>query len=722
LAERFAPADEPFPILAPSSPIDDSPRVLKQGDTFAVCDRYGDIRAHGLGEQGLYHRGTRFLSLLELRLGAERPLFLSSTVKQRNDMLVVDLTNPDTQLSDSGLLPRGTLHLFRARFLWEGSCHERVRIANHGLAPVRVTLGFAFAADFADIFEVRGTVRGRRGQMLESEIEEAAVVLGYRGLDGLVRHTRAVFDPVPTVLSASEARFDLWLPPQSLHTVSLVVGCGSDDCPAVSIGHEDAWQAAEVSRNELHESTARVTTSNQAFNEWLDRSLADLQMMLTRTAYGLYPYAGVPWYSTPFGRDGIVTALEMLWMEPQVARGVLSFLAAQQAGESHADQDAEPGKILHEARDGEMAALGEVPFGLYYGSADATPLFVMLAAAYHERTGDQAFAESMWPHVERALAWIDHHGDLDEDGFIEYARRSSDGLQNQGWKDSSDSVFHDDGSLASGPIALCEIQAYVYAARLGAARLAAVQGLGKRSEELMAQAEALRLSFEDRFWIESLETYALALDGDKRPCRVRTSNAGHALFAGIAGRERAERTARTLLSDTGFSGWGVRTVDARERRYNPMSYHNGSVWPHDNALIAAGLGRYGVKDGVLRILEALLDASTFIEMNRLPELFCGFKRRPDEGPTRYPVACAPQSWAAGAVLMLLQSALGLTIDAPARQIVFTRPALPASLKTVSIEGLRVGEAVADVILERHAHDVGVTVPRREGYVEILTVK
>ena len=715
--ERMAEAHEPFPVLAPSSPADDRTLVLKQGDTFAVCDHYGDIVVHGLGEQGLYHRGTRYLSRLELHLGAQRPLFLSSTVKQGNDVLVVDLTNPDTPT-----LAHGTVHLFRSRFLWAGCCQERIRIANHGLVPVGVSLTIAFGADFADVFEVRGTVRARRGVIKPPSIDAGTVDLGYGGLDGVARHTRLQFDPAPASLTASEARFDLWLEPQALHTISLVVACGLDGSPAVGVPHDAAWTAAEAARAGALQARARVVTSNEAFNQWLDRSLADLQMMLTQTRFGLYPYAGVPWFSTPFGRDGIVTALEMLWMDPAVARGVLAFLAAHQARESRAQQDAEPGKILHEAREGEMAALGEVPFGQYYGSVDATPLFVMLAGAYEERTGDHAFMQALWPHVELALSWIDDHGDLDGDGFVEYARRSAEGLQNQGWKDSHDSVFHADGSLAAGPIALCEVQAYVYGARRAAARLATVLGLSERAEELLARAEALRLAFEERFWVEELGTYALALDGEKRPCRVRTSNAGHALFAGIASRERAPRVAHALLSDTAFSGWGIRTVDASERRYNPMSYHNGSVWPHDNALIAAGFGRYGLKEAALRVLDGLFDASGFVQLQRMPELFCGFKRRPGEGPTLYPVACAPQSWAAGAVLTLLQAALGLAIDAPARQVIFSRPALPAALKTVRLEGLRVGEAAVDVVVERHAHDVGVTVARRTGDVEILTIK
>ncbi len=401
---------------------------------------------------------------------------------------------------------------------------------------------------------------------------------------------------------------------------------------------------------------------------------------------------------------------------------MLAYLAHTQATEEIAEQDAEPGKILHETRNGEMANLKEMPFGRYYGSVDATPLFVLLAGAYFERTGDRAFAESIWPNVEAALCWIDRYGDRDGDGFIEYQRQSSDGLVHQGWKDSDDAVFHRNGLAARGPVALCEVQGYVYAARLAAATLATELGHTDLARKLKRQAEDLCTKFEQAFWWEEGSTYALALDGDKRPLQVKTSNAGHCLFAGIASPEHGRRVVRTLLAPESFCGWGIRTVASSETRFNPMGYHTGAVWPHDNALIARGIARYGAGEKTLQVWSGLFQAGMYFDLHRMPELFCGFAQESGEGPVCYPVACAPQAWSAASVFMLLQACLGLEINGPERQVYFTRPCLPASLGELRIHNLEVAGATADLLLVRHEEDVSLTVLRREGDVQVMVVK
>jgi glycogen debranching enzyme len=709
-------------IVASSSLTEEQVEVLKQGDTFGLFDRYGDIHSLRTGSHGLYHEGTRFLSRFALTMNGEWPLLLSSTVKEDNVVLNVDLMNPDITHEGQVEVTRGALHLSRARFLWHGRCFERLRVHNYSLLPVPIRLSFSVEADFADLFEVRGTIRARRGRGLGAVTSKDGMSLGYEGLDRVDRWVTVRCAPAPTAVHPGEICFDTFLPAGEVAQWDLTISCEVGRPIRGDLSYERGLVEVERALHSAKADDCLIVTSNEQFNVWLNRSLADLHMMVSDTPDGLYPYAGVPWFSTPFGRDGLLTAYEFLWVNPNIARGVLAYLAATQAREVLPEQDAEIGKILHETRKGEMAALNEIPFGRYYGSIDATPLFIMLAGAYYERTGDQAFITQIWPNIELALRWIDCAGDLDGDGFVEYSRRSKDGLVHQGWKDSQDAVFHADGSAAEGPIALCEVQGYVFAAKRGAAQLALVLGHTEQAERLLKEADQLRTQFERHFWCHDLSCYALALDGFKQPCRVRTSNAGHCLWTRIADYKHGMRTAKTLVSGDMFNGWGVRTVAASEVRYNPMAYHNGSVWPHDNALIAAGMASYGFKQGALKILSGLFDASQFLELHRLPELFCGFSRRPGEGPTLYPVACSPQTWSSVAVFLLLQSCLGLRIDAPHACLTFSQPVLPPFLEHIEMKNLRIGEAAVDLSLEGHSKDVGINILRQEGRVEIVVTK
>ncbi len=696
-------------------------RTLKHDDSFAVLDSHADIGATAGGPDGIFFLDTRYLSRLEMLLNGTQPLLLGSNVRDDNSMLTVDLTNPDTYVNGKLMLPKDMLHIVRTLFLWRGAAYQRLRLQNHADRQIQVQLTFDFSSDFADLFEVRGLQRARRGLTTSEVSGSAKVTLNYRGIDGNRRRTMLMFEPAPTRISSTTASYELDLPPQGSHSIYVTVSCDSNTEDHHPLPFRKGLRAAFQEHKTASRGIATVTSSNTIFNEVLCRSMADLTMLTTKTAQGPYPYAGIPWYSTTFGRDGIITALQMLWCDFRIARGVLRRLAAYQAKEFDSLADAEPGKILHEMRCGEMAALHEVPFGLYYGSVDATPLFVMLAGLYTEHTGDIETLQELWPNIEAALGWIDGLGDPDHDGFVEYQRADEMGLVNQGWKDSQDAIFHADGSLAQGPIALCEVQGYVYAAKRLAARGARRLGKHARGDALDTEATKLAQQFEAAFWCEDIGTYALALDGQKQPCRVRTSNAGHVLFSGIAAPERAEAVTRDLMRPSFFSGWGIRTVAREEHRYNPMSYHNGSVWPHDNSLIAAGFARYGHKDAIDRVFKGLFDAASYMDLRRLPELYCGFQRGRERGPTLYPVACSPQAWAAGTPLLLLQASLGLEFDPDRHEILLRNPRLPPFLEEVTLRNLRLDHSTVDLMLRRHGTDVSLQVLRNEGQIRVAAV-
>lgn len=694
-------------------------RTLKHDDTFAVLDAGGDIHLGHTSVEGLYHKDTRHLSHFALGINGLRPLLLNSMMRDDNSALTCDFTNPEIEEHGEVLVEQDIIHIRKIQFIWRGVLYQRVSVRNHGDRTHNITIGFGFSADFCDVFEVRGIKREKRGRLHKPIVHDSSVLLGYTGLDKRTRTTQIIFDPKPDRIDKSHAGYFVSLEPGGSCLIHVAVKCDGQGIDRRS-SEAFIW-ALRASRSELHQASRRavsIETSHDIYNECASRAIADLYMLMSRKEEGLVPYAGIPWYSTVFGRDSLITALLMLWLDPTIARGVLRHLAANQANDIDPASDAEPGKILHEVRLGEMAELGEVPFRRYYGSIDSTPLFVILAGAYLERTDDVETIREIWPNIQAALKWIDEFGDSDGDGFVEYSRKSSSGLTNQGWKDSYDSIFHANGELAKAPIALVEVQAYVYGAKRRAAEIAMRLGYGELAEELSGQAELLRKRFHEAFWSDEIGTYAIALDGDKRPCLVQTSNAGHALLTGIVPEEYAPRLVETLMSRESFSGWGIRTVATTARRFNPMSYHNGSVWPHDNALIGLGFARYGFKDQAARIFEALFDASTHLELRRLPELYCGFTRRRNQGPTLYPVACAPQAWAAAAPLAMVQACLGLRVQPTLGTISLFRPMLPNFLEYITLRGLTCGSVVVDVQFRRIGDQISMHVLNSTGDVRL----
>jgi glycogen debranching enzyme len=695
----------------------DTLQALKDADTFLVADAWGDLKD---GADGLFHQDTRILSRLVMTAGLARPSRLSSGVSRDNVFFTAHTTNRPLPPMGGRSAPAGVLHIERRRFVWDRRMFERVRMVNHGVEDVLLPLAFDFAADFADIFQVRGTLRERGGTLAPSTHDGRAVTFIYTGLDDLVRTSCLSFSEPPARLTASRAEFMFSLPMGK--ELDLYIECGPDLCvaPDARRWRENAVAARLAMRRRRRRGASVRGPRSPRFNAWLDQSRADIALLTTDLPTGPYPYAGTPWFSTPFGRDGIITAWQMLWLDPSLAKGVLTYLAARQANEVDAFKDSQPGKIMHETRGGEMSALGEVPFGLYYGGVDTTCLFVALAGAYARRTGDLELIRRLWPNLIAATEWMRDWGDSNGDGLIDYQRAAETGLSNQGWKDSEDSIFHADGRFPKGPIALLEVQGYAYAAWQAMAELGE-QLTDGRARAWHMRAEEVRQLVEERFWIKDEQFYAIALDGDGAPCQAIGSNAGHLLFTGLPSVERARAVARRLLGPEFRSGWGIRTLARGQARFNPMSYHNGSVWPHDTSLAVAGMARYGERDAAAMILGEIYGAASRFQL-RLPELFCGFDREPGEGPVAYPVACLPQAWAAGSVFLMLQAALGIEIDAASKTITVTSPTLPTGTERLMISRLQVGDAFVDLAFERLGDQVVVVPRNRIGELSIVTTR
>ncbi len=701
----------PHQVVTADVPSDERTHSLRQDDCFGLFNEIGDIDAEARSEAGLYRAGVRHLSRFTLTVAGLRPLLLAASPREDNVLLGVNLTNPDVR-GEGGriVLPRGTLYITRTRFIWAGVFHEMIRVRNFALSTVAVELAVRFGSDFENIIDVRAQRRVDAGRARFERVERDSVTLGYLGADEVMRETVVDCHTAPDSISQDALRYRLQIGSRGEKTIALAIGCRSQRQPVqISTYTRSLSAAEELVRNEGRPACL-VESSGSRFNEWLQRSTADIGMMLTATPHGRIPAAGLPWLDAAFGRDAIVVALQTLWLWPDIARNVLRYLAATQSTDTFAASGAEPGKILTEARG------GDVPPN-YFG-VDTTPLFVLLAGAYYARTADLDFIGELWPAISQALSWIDVYGDVDGDGYVE-ARPRSSGPPQFGWKSSSDAVFHADGRIALGPVALCEVQGYVYGAKLGAARIARSLGEMPKAIALVEAAQELQARFNNDFWCADIESFALALDGNKEPCRVRTSNPGHCLYTGIAHAERGRQVIAGFGDEQFFSGWGVRTVAESELRFNPMSYHNGAIWPHDNSLIAAGAARYDDKSFALRILNAQFQAARQFDLLRLPELFCGFRRRGREPPLQSPVACSPQTASAGATFLMLQSVLGITIDALDRQIVLAHPVMPEGIEEVRVRNLSVGEASVDFTVRRHAGSVSASVERRTGKLDLV---
>ncbi len=740
MAERRATAEpaqtvvkvgSDYYVLASSLASRRASQVLADGRSFAVFETAGDIVDSPIEALGFFDSDTRHLSRFEMLIAGAEPYFLNSYLSDDRAQFRATLTNAD--LGTKGQpdwLPRNSIRVNRGWVLDGAALYHRLTLRNYVGTAVEIEIDFFYAVDFSDVFEVRGLRRKRRGEMLSPSVDSSGIQLRYRGLDNGVRSTEIRFDTAPSEISESRAVFVLRLEPGETRELECRIAASGELKSYTSMPVNraaDFGKALEQRQSELAEFRSDwsvISASNNEFATMIRHAGVDLTSIIARgdsehgDSKGAFIMAGVPWFATLFGRDSIITALSVLPFYPQIAVRTLRTLARLQGDTVDEARDEQPGKIVHEMRNGEMAATGEVPFGRYYGSVDATPLFLWLYGRCVESTGDLQLADELWPNVERAIGWIEKFGDRDGDGYVKYLRETPRGLANQGWKDSEDAIFHHDGELARPPIALAEVQGYVYAACTEVASVASRLGRRSVADRLLTRATALKRSFERDFWLEPEGMIALALDANKRPCRVMTSNGAHCLATGIVDGEHATAMCKRLLADDMYSGWGIRTLSRLERRYNPMSYHNGSVWPHDNAMAALGLARACDHAGVLKVLKGLFAASEQLNTSSLPELFCGFRREIGLGPVPYPVACYPQAWSAASVFMLMQAMLGMRVLGFERRVIFDTHLIPSWLDWLSIDKLRVGDGRVSFVMRRSPNGAAIEVKDKSGGVRV----
>ncbi|QQE79919.1 amylo-alpha-1,6-glucosidase [Alicyclobacillus sp. SO9] len=680
--------------------------VIKDQDMFLLTDQEGNILPGT--EKGLYVQDTRFLDQYELKFN-QGPLVGLHGSCEENYISRVYLTNAEEIRNGKVQLRPEQVEVKREQVVYKKVFYERITLTNFSRESLNVTLSLAVSSRFSDLFEVRGAVREKRGIELPAKVASKSVSFGYRGLDDIERWTHVQCDEATDTFKNGFEITELLIPNKPF-VINITVVTDIANQRAEVKGFSEALYNLESDYKKWEEQSLQVTTDSEVFNKMIGRGLRDLRTLLTDLGDGPFPVAGIPWFAVPFGRDSLIAALQMLQFKPSVARGTLRTLARLQGQELNEWRVEQPGKIVHEVRRGEMANLDEIPFKKYYGSVDSTPLFLILAAKYYKLTGDRELINELMPHFKQALLWLDDFGDLDGDGFVEYHSNQDKGLSVQSWKDSYDSMIHTDGEIAQSPMAVSEVQGYVYAAKQLWGELLREFGQDARAEELTRAANSLKEQFNKEFWMEDRQYFAIALDGNKNQVQTITSDPGQCLWTGIVDHRYVSAVVNQLMKPGLFSGWGVRTMSAEELVYNPISYHNGSVWAHDNSLILLGLAVSGKAKAVNQLFAALLSASEEFEYQRLPELFCGHGS--DVGTiVQYPVACMPQAWAAGTPLAMVEAIMGLKVDANARQLLL-RPTWPQGITTIRCMNMQVG---TDIVSFELNYETGLKVLKASGY-------
>ncbi|WP_144594023.1 amylo-alpha-1,6-glucosidase [Priestia flexa] len=670
-------------------------RVIKENDLFLLTDQMGNITKNHQYGLGLYTKDTRFLSGLNIKINGEDPILLASDADETY-MATIRLTNPHIKNEENLILWRESIEILRERFIYDGVLYETIKLKNYFPKRVDFTITVHMDVDFNDMFIVRGFQTGHVGKRSGQIISEQSLVFKYVGADDIYRATNIAWNrPSTSVTEKGQVEFHFSLDHEEVEEVVFTIQpqIGQEE-PKAKLPVEIALSQLKDSYTKWEEKSTKVQTDHESLQRLINRGMNDLRVLLTNVGYGEFPVAGLPWFGVPFGRDSLIAALQMLPFNSSIAKGTLLTMAAYQGETLNSWRDEQPGKIMHEIRYGELANTNQIPFTPYYGTIDATPLFLILLTEYVKWTGDLKLVYRLENNIEKALMWIDEYGDRDGDLFLEYHQESSKGIANQGWKDSADSVVHRDGEYAKTPIALAEVQGYAYQAKAEVANLYEQIGKKEKAEKLRKEAVRLKEKFEQEFWMDDVLFYAIALDEHKKKVGTITSNPGHILFADMLNPEKVEHVANMLLSDKMFSGYGIRTMGKGEAGYNPMSYHDGSIWPHDNSMILLGLSKVGKQREANKVIEGLIDASAHFEYDRLPELFCGYSKT-DGKPVKYPVACSPQAWAAGTPLTFIQTMLQLFPNSMKKQIVIN-PALLDSMNNLTVEHIQIGQGMLSV--------------------------